>query len=257
MGVVNLPPNLYSMFQDIQGRLTKLENAGRFTMPNVSSDLTSGRNGDIWLNTTSNTPKYLDNTGAVATFGAAGSPFGPRVLKAGYFYGPIGLVTQGSAVTFTADRLYATPFYCSTSITAIRLAINVGALNGASGGVRVGIYSNSTTDDYPNARLADAGVIPTDTVLGNVGPNIATISVALTPGLYWLVAVRQGVSNPNLYGFSITNGVLSEVIPTGTISSTSYGAVAWSQAGVTGALPATFTTTKTLELTAPAVSIGF
>jgi hypothetical protein len=74
LGAINLPPNLYSMFTDIQNRLTKLENSGRFTLPNVATDPTAPRNGDLWLNTTSNSAKYVDNVGAVTTLasGATG-----------------------------------------------------------------------------------------------------------------------------------------------------------------------------------------
>jgi len=273
MGYVNLPPSLQAIFADLDARLNKVENAQRFTMPNTpvltsqptitggtTGDPSNPRVGDIWLNTTTNTPKYVNTSGVVTNLVTAAStpvPYGPRYVKTGYFYAPIGLVTQGSGTTFTADLAHAVPFYCPQTITAIYLSINVTSLNRASGGVRVGIYSNSTTDDYPNARLADGGVIGTDTVGGSTGPNLAIISVSLTPGLYWLVGVRQGVSNPGLYSYTTTNGVMSEVIPTGILSSSSYGAVAWTQSGVSGALPATWTTTKTLSLTAPAISIGF
>jgi len=73
LGYINLPPSLQSLFAKINERLAKLETARRFTMPSTTTDFSSatGRNGDIWLNTTSNTPKYLDATGAVATFGGS------------------------------------------------------------------------------------------------------------------------------------------------------------------------------------------
>lgn len=271
MAYINIPPSLYTFFDTINNRLLKLETANRFTAPVVpalgstptitglaTGDPTNPRAGDIWLNSTSNTPKYVDATGAVTNLTApVAAPYGPRYIKAGFFYAPIGLTTQGTAANFPANTLYAVPFYCSTSITAIYLSINVSALNGASGGIRIGLYSNSTNDDYPNALLADSGVIGTDTVNGATGPNLAIISVALTAGIYWLVAVRQGASNPSIYSYTNTNGSVNQVIPTGTLSSSSYGAVAWSQAAVSGALPATFSTTKVLELQAPAVIIGF
>ena len=65
MSYVNLPPNLYAIFQDITNRLGKLETAQRFTFPNVATDPTNPRKGDAWLNTTTNQAKIVDNTGTV------------------------------------------------------------------------------------------------------------------------------------------------------------------------------------------------
>ena len=81
MAYVNLPPSLQLMFQTMNDRLNKLENGQRFTAPNVptlttqptvsglvSSDPQNPRTGDVWLNTASNVPKYVDAVGAVQTF---------------------------------------------------------------------------------------------------------------------------------------------------------------------------------------------
>jgi hypothetical protein len=273
MGFINLPPSLQVMFTDLDSRLNKVENAQRFTMPNTpplttqptitgltSGDPTNPRTGDIWLNTTTNTPKYVNSLGAVNNLisaGGGGSPYGPRNLLTSFFYAPIGLVNQGGAMTPTNNVAYATPFYVSATKTATFLAININGLAGTSGGVRVGIYNNSATEDYPNARVVDAGVIPTDTTFGTTGINLASISQSLAPGLYWLVACRQAASGPGIFGYTTTTGACSEVMPTGVLSSSSFGAVAWFQTSVTGALPATWTTTKQLDIQAPAVFIGF
>ena len=63
MGYINLPPNLYTMFNDLVQRLQKLETATRFTFPAVTSDPTNYRIGDAWLNTTTNQAKIVDGTG--------------------------------------------------------------------------------------------------------------------------------------------------------------------------------------------------
>ena len=68
MPFINYPPNLKDMFDTINNRLAKLETAQRFTAPNVATNPTNPRNGDIWLNTTSNAVNYIDGTGAVQTF---------------------------------------------------------------------------------------------------------------------------------------------------------------------------------------------
>jgi len=67
MSFVNLPPSLYEFFQVINTRLDRLERSGRFTAPNVATDPTNPRPGDIWLNTTSNTLKAVDKNGAIKT----------------------------------------------------------------------------------------------------------------------------------------------------------------------------------------------
>ena len=65
MGYINLPPDLYAMFNDLVQRLQKLETATRFTFPAVSSDPSNPRKGDAWLNTTSNQAKIVDANGVV------------------------------------------------------------------------------------------------------------------------------------------------------------------------------------------------
>lgn len=195
---------------------------------------------------------------SIASSGGSSAPYGPRYLVTNYVYAPIGLQGQGGTATFTANLLHAIPFYVPTTKTAVSLYINISALNSTSGGVRLGIYTNSSTDDYPNALVSgsDTGIIPTDT-LQATGPTYGTISCSLTGGnLYWLVAVRQGTSNPTLYSLG-SSSIVRSVLPAGSNTATTYGAVAWTQASVTGALPSTFTATKTLATTAPAVWIGF
>ena len=84
MAYINLPPSLNGFFSKIDDRLLKLEMANRFTAPVIPAlgsaptitGLTAGdpsdpRAGDIWLNSTTNTPKYVDATGAVTTLGGA------------------------------------------------------------------------------------------------------------------------------------------------------------------------------------------
>jgi hypothetical protein len=67
MSYVTLPPNLQALFQDIQTRLLKLETAPRFSVPVVATDPTNPRNGDMWINSTSNTLKVKDSVGTTRT----------------------------------------------------------------------------------------------------------------------------------------------------------------------------------------------
>lgn len=67
MGYVNFPPNLKDIFDDIYSRVRKLETAQRFTVPILATDPTNLRNGDMWINSTSNTLKVVDATGTIRT----------------------------------------------------------------------------------------------------------------------------------------------------------------------------------------------
>jgi hypothetical protein len=44
-----------------------LEQSQRFTVPVVDADPTNPRNGDMWLNSTTNTLKIKDSTGTTRT----------------------------------------------------------------------------------------------------------------------------------------------------------------------------------------------
>jgi len=185
----------------------------------------------------------------------------PRYLKTGFVYAPNGLVTYTNQASNTLNTLYAVPFYVPYAATATSLSVSIGALNGASSVVRLGIYNNSTTDDYPGTLLLDAGTILTDTVGGSTGINTLTISQALTPGLYWLVGVRQGTGTPSVSSYNSTGNYASSTgyMPYGTTTSLN-APVGWSMTGVTGALSATaatFSGTKTMATQAYAIWIGF
>ena len=67
MGYLNFPPNLKDIFDDLTGRIRKLETAQRFTVPIVTTDPTNTRNGDMWINSTSNTLRAVDSTGTIRT----------------------------------------------------------------------------------------------------------------------------------------------------------------------------------------------
>jgi hypothetical protein len=246
--------------------LFRVASSGGVTAASVTSNggvVISGSSSPLTVGGTAGTSGQVLTSagpGVSPTWSTVSSaPFGPRYLKSGYSYNPIGHL--GSTFTtngWTQNTLYAVPFYVPNTITTVYEYIYVSVLQGASGGIRFGIYSNSSTDDYPNARVVDAGIIATDTVNGTVGSNLLSINVSLTGGnLYWLVAVRQGVSNPTLSYITNPNNA-SSVFPSSTSPSWQGSQpVAWTMTGVSGALPATFSATKTLALTAPLVGIGF
>jgi hypothetical protein len=52
MGYINQPPDLNTIFGDIDRRLKKLETAYRFTIPIVTTNPAYPREGDMWINST-------------------------------------------------------------------------------------------------------------------------------------------------------------------------------------------------------------
>lgn len=62
MPYVNQPADLFSMFQDVYTRLRKLETAQRFTAPDVTTEPTYPRTGDIIYNNTTDQMEYWNGT---------------------------------------------------------------------------------------------------------------------------------------------------------------------------------------------------
>lgn len=62
MAYINQPPALQQMFADLDSRLRKLETAQRFTAPDVPTDPTYPRVGDIIYNNTSDFLKYWNGS---------------------------------------------------------------------------------------------------------------------------------------------------------------------------------------------------
>jgi len=67
MPYVNQPPAIRDIFQMFDDRIRKLETAGRFTVPIVTTDPTNPRNGDMWYNSTTDTLKFLNAAGTIKT----------------------------------------------------------------------------------------------------------------------------------------------------------------------------------------------
>ena len=67
MGVIIQEPNLRDIIQPLLDRIDRLERSVRFTAPNVTTDPSNPRPGDVWLNTTSNLLKAVDKNGTIKT----------------------------------------------------------------------------------------------------------------------------------------------------------------------------------------------
>ena len=62
MPYINQPPSMQSLFNDLSNRIAKLENAQRFTAPDVPNEPTYPRVGDIIYNNVQNYLEYWDGT---------------------------------------------------------------------------------------------------------------------------------------------------------------------------------------------------
>jgi hypothetical protein len=62
MPYINQPPSMQSLFNDLSNRITKLENATRFTAPDVPTEPTYPRVGDIIFDNTTDQMKYWNGT---------------------------------------------------------------------------------------------------------------------------------------------------------------------------------------------------
>lgn len=142
--------------------------------------------------------------------------------------------SQGTT-TPVVDTLYATlmPVWTQTTINQVAAEItnNVGTATG-----RFGLYDDNGYG-YPGALLYDSG--PVDT--SSSGVVTAVASLTIQPGIKWMAWVSQTAS--------ATMRSAAQTVPAFSIGHSSVPStllVGYSQTGVTGALPATFTSSVTM-----------
>ncbi len=127
------------------------------------------------------------------------SPVIPGIMSqkrvAGQIYGALGVSGNVSVSTAVINKIYATPFLVLEDETFDRIAIYCN--NGAAGNARLGIYAN--TDGYPSNLILDAGAVDTT----DSGSKAISINQALSPGLYWLVALFSGTPGISAHSSSI------------------------------------------------------
>jgi hypothetical protein len=131
MPLINQPPDFRQIFADLESRLRKLETAVRFTSPNVTTDPTLARTGDIWYNTASNKLKALLST-------------------------TVELVTTGVTNTFTALQTFAAGLTVSSgNLTATAVTSNLGVTNTST----LGVTGNATINGSITGQVSGATVI--------------------------------------------------------------------------------------------------
>jgi hypothetical protein len=184
MGFINQPPDLRIIFDSINDRLNKLETAIRFTSPNVSTDPTNPRTGDIWYNTVTNSLRTLLSTvqtistsgfattfTALQTFSQGISVANGATISSGNLTASTGnisatagsvsagtTITGGTGITATTGDITATAG--SFIATAGGLTASVGTVSAANltstGTTTVGTFNFSTTTTAATVGAAGA-----------------------------------------------------------------------------------------------------
>lgn len=111
MAYINQPADLRSMFNDLDNRIKKLENAVRFTAPDVAAEPTYPRIGDIVYNNVENYLEYWD-----------GTQWNPLVTGSGSI-GPLTTVnatlkTVNNDITYTGNPCQVTGQQLGDTLTA-------------------------------------------------------------------------------------------------------------------------------------------
>lgn len=158
----------------------------------------------------------------------------------GYWYGP--RATSSTPKTVAKGRLYFTPLVLGGAFTVKAIGCRVGTAV-ATSTVRLGLYRDSG-HFQPKALILDLTVVSAATT----GAKTKAATHALTPGVYWLVVVRQGTS-------AVGTLKLRHIWTTSTRAGM-YGVATLNATGITtlmGWRSTTVTFTGALPATAPAL----
>lgn len=129
----------------------------------------------------------------------------------------------------------------------------------ASEVMRLGIYTYSQTTGRPGNLVVDAGTVDLSTA---AAAKAATISTAITDGVYVLAAVRQGPTNSaNIIAYS-SNGQLNDFQLGPWMEWSTFihsgGWQSFTVGSVTGALPSTWgTATMVTDTLCPVVGVRY
>jgi hypothetical protein len=165
---INQPPELRAIFQDLDLRLSKQETAQRFTAPNVASDPTNPRTGDIWYNTTLGKLRVLlAATQNIATANVDTAWTALQTFTAGLTVSSGNLTVATGSITATTGSISAgTTVTGGTGITA-----TTGDITATTGNI------TSTLGTVTGVNLTSTGT----TTLGTT-VNFNTTSTATTVG---------------------------------------------------------------------------
>lgn len=207
-------------------------NNGCLTIAYDPDGVLTAPRGTLAIDTT--TGAVYQNTSGTTAWKALMQPT-IRWISGRYYFVPD--YTGTGAATLTTALLRAVPFIVPNTVTLTKIGAEVTIAGEAGSKYRLGIYSN--TDGRPDALLLDAGTIAGDSAT----VQELTISLTLTPGVYWAAGVTQVVVTTQPTMRVSASGTPVIPIDNGT-TVPGAGAVphGWAIAGITGALPNPFGT---------------
>lgn len=194
--------------------------------------------GEFGYDTTNKILKIGDGTTAWPNLNSANVPVMPGFVSGAYYRSPNSHAT--TAVSFSPNVLYATPFCVSYPVTLQSIGITSNGVTTA-GNARFGIYTDS--NGAPGSLVSGSEVsIAISTSTGNVEQaGSYTTNLKLPTGWYWLAAVLQGAVG-SWYGTTATSALASfqrQVLPTSGNAAVNH----YEKTGTSGSLPTTFNAT--------------
>jgi len=144
------------------------------------------------------------------------------------------------------------PMYVESGLTTTDFAVDI--TNGGDSGstVRCGIYRDNGKG-YPGSLLVELGSLAGDAI----ATPTASKTQYIPPGMYYIGGVVQNVTTTQpTVRTATTSGTQGSIATTAaTALQTAQNGVAFAQTGVTGALPATFSSSVSLAGGAPRVAL--
>lgn len=137
-----------------------------------------------------------------------------------------GITTIGTqAGAFNANTLRAFPIVISKSVTVTEIISEVTTLSGGTT-YRIGIYTDNGV--YPSQLVSGSDIGTYDSATTGVKSSGA-VSLALTPGLYWLVVNSNGAAQfrglVNTMGLFVTSAIGANSIAQGWSAASAYSAM--------------------------------
>lgn len=163
----------------------------------------------------------------------------PQRFESGdYVFPPCINTTTGNA---NSGFMVSYPLFLPTA-TYDRIGCEVTSAAGAGSLGRLGIYNSSSTSNYPNTRLLDAGTV----AVSSTGKKEITINQAITQGIYWLTYLSDTVSGsaPTMRQFNQTSFFNFRKNQNDSVFQYNHGYRAGSVSS--GSLPSTFPSGATL-----------
>ncbi len=197
----------------------------------------TGNTGEVGNTGATGVTGATGNTGATGVTGATGST-GTGVVTGRvsglHYYGDF--MSGTSNGTITLDKLFAIPF--NAGLLGTFDLLTIGSVGAPSSFIRLGVYSDN--NGRPDVLLAGSAQIST------AGSGTATFALSpniVASGYIWIAAVGQGVS-PSIQRNNST--VFNPMIGTTSMYAVG-GGQAYSQTGISGAMPASWGSVYTSE----------